>query len=324
MFKLTHPPIRALGFALVLLLSSAPAAAGTLTIPNTFSANTKAVAAEVNANFTAAKTAVDDNDSRIVALEARVSTLEGELTALQGQLVTVLALAPFLNLDPNVLNGLTGPHVIFEGVNVHIRSGTGTTDDGGTLTGLGNLVVGYNEPPAGLAAGERAGSHNLIVGREHRYLNFGGLVAGLENTISGEEASVSGGQLNTASGLVASVSGGANNTASGPGASVSAGNSNTASGSTASVSGGARHTARGQRASVSGGYNNTASGDDSSVSGGFQNTAYGLRASVSGGEGNTASGSMASVSGGRRCTVTSTDAWGVGDSTITVGCPTTN
>jgi len=93
MFTLTHPPIGALGVAFVLLLGSAPAAAGTLTIPHTFSANTKAVAAEVNANFTAAKTAVDDNDSRIAALAARVSTLEGELTALQGQLVTVLALA---------------------------------------------------------------------------------------------------------------------------------------------------------------------------------------------------------------------------------------
>ncbi len=77
MFKLTHPPIRALGFAFVLLLSSAPAAAGTLTIPNTFSANTTAVAAEVNANFDAAKTAVDDNDSRIVALETRKRQVVG-------------------------------------------------------------------------------------------------------------------------------------------------------------------------------------------------------------------------------------------------------
>ncbi len=77
MFRLTHPPIRALGFAFVLLLSSAPAAAGTLTIPNTFSANTKAVAAEVNANFDAAKTAVDDNDSRIVALETRKRQVVG-------------------------------------------------------------------------------------------------------------------------------------------------------------------------------------------------------------------------------------------------------
>ncbi len=207
MFTLTHPPIGALSFAFVLLLGSAPAAAGTLTIPHTFAAGTKAVAAEVNANFTATKTAVDDNDSRIAALAARVSTLEGELTALQGQLVTVLALAPFLNLDTSVINGLTGPHLIFEGVNVHIRSGSGTTDDGGALTGLGNLIIGYNEEPLGFAAGERAGSHNLSIGTGHRYLNFGGLVAGRRNTVSG-------GLNNTASGNNASVSGGSGNTAS--------------------------------------------------------------------------------------------------------------
>jgi hypothetical protein len=39
-----------------------------LTIPNTFSNDTRADAEEVNANFTAVKTAVDDNDARINAL----------------------------------------------------------------------------------------------------------------------------------------------------------------------------------------------------------------------------------------------------------------
>jgi hypothetical protein len=33
--------------------------------------------------------------------------------------------------------------VYFDGCNVNIRSGSGATD--GTLNGLGNLVVGYNE-----------------------------------------------------------------------------------------------------------------------------------------------------------------------------------
>jgi hypothetical protein len=42
----------------------------TLTIPNTFNAGTPAVAAEVNANFDAAKSAVDDNDARITTLES--------------------------------------------------------------------------------------------------------------------------------------------------------------------------------------------------------------------------------------------------------------
>jgi len=39
--------------------------AGSVIVPNTFTANTPAVAAQVNANFTAVKTAVNDNDARI-------------------------------------------------------------------------------------------------------------------------------------------------------------------------------------------------------------------------------------------------------------------
>ncbi|MDQ6988847.1 MAG: hypothetical protein Q9M19_03115 [Mariprofundaceae bacterium] len=41
--------------------------AGTLTVPKTFTANSPAVAADVNANFTAVKTAVNDNNGRITA-----------------------------------------------------------------------------------------------------------------------------------------------------------------------------------------------------------------------------------------------------------------
>lgn len=48
---------------------SVVAFAGTLTLPNTFVAGATARAADVNANFTAVKTAVDDNDRRITALE---------------------------------------------------------------------------------------------------------------------------------------------------------------------------------------------------------------------------------------------------------------
>ena len=44
-----------------------------MTIPNTFTANTPAVADEVNANFVAAKTAVDDNSAELEKLKALVS-----------------------------------------------------------------------------------------------------------------------------------------------------------------------------------------------------------------------------------------------------------
>jgi len=56
------------------LLFSSTAWAGALTIPNTFTAGTPAVAAQVNANFTAAKTAVDDNNTRITANAAAAAT----------------------------------------------------------------------------------------------------------------------------------------------------------------------------------------------------------------------------------------------------------
>ncbi len=53
------------------LVIAAGAFADNVTLPNTFSAGTPAVAAQVNANFNAVKTAVDDNHTRITALESK-------------------------------------------------------------------------------------------------------------------------------------------------------------------------------------------------------------------------------------------------------------
>jgi len=54
-------------FTLIITCSSVFAT--TVTIPNSFSSGTATNAAQMNANFTAVKAAVDDNDSRISALE---------------------------------------------------------------------------------------------------------------------------------------------------------------------------------------------------------------------------------------------------------------
>src|SRR3989338_7051172 len=212
-------------------------------------------------------------------LLARVAALEATVAALQAKLACV-------SVDDSPINGLAGPNFIFEGCNVHVRSGSGSTDDGGALTGLGNLVVGYNEPRLprqGPDETERTGSHNLIVGREHKYPSFGGLVAGRGNTVSGQSSSVSGGSFNTASGDRSSVSGGDSNAASGQASSVSGGDSNAASGRASPVSGGFDNEASANVSSVSGGGSNTASGQYSSVSGGFNNEASGFVSSVSGG-----------------------------------------
>ena len=58
------------------------------------------------------------------------------------------------------------------GVNVRIVDGSGTTD--GTPTGLGNLIVGYNELRG--SDDDRTGSHNMVAGTEHNYTRVGGLV----------------------------------------------------------------------------------------------------------------------------------------------------
>ena len=129
---------------------------------------------------------LDDGDDVGVS-QAYVDALETRIEALE-------------NLLANVTR--VGNDITFSGANLHIVNGTGTT--GGAVNGLGNLVVGYNELRG--TGDDRTGSHNMVVGKNHNYSSYGGLVAGLSNTISGGFASVGGGQYNEASGDCASVS----------------------------------------------------------------------------------------------------------------------
>jgi len=50
--------------------------ASSVTIPNTFISGTTISASQMNANFTAVKTAVDDNNSRITVLEQKKTTIK--------------------------------------------------------------------------------------------------------------------------------------------------------------------------------------------------------------------------------------------------------
>lgn len=163
---------------------------------------------------------------------------------------------------------VSGSNFTITGKNVQIVDGTGSTN---SVSGLGNLTIGYNASRFPFGTDIRTGSHNLILGDENNYSAFGGLVAGYINSISGNYASVSGGIGNTASTFYASVSGGQGNTAGGSGGS--------------SVSGGTNNTASGQNASVSGGVGNLASGFYTSVSGGGSNEARATGSSLSGGSG---------------------------------------
>ena len=175
-------------------------------------------------------------------LAERVAELEAEVAELS-------AVLQFVYIEEEEINGVAGPHWIIEGANVHVRSGSGETSDGcpfipaepglcQSLTGLGNLIVGYNERRGKSSGPIRAGSHNLRVGDHHAYWSFGGFVAGGTNHISGPKASVCGGVSNRASGFASSVCGGEGNFAIGVKSSVSGGQGNEAIGYSSSVSGG--------------------------------------------------------------------------------------
>ena len=229
-------------------------AAGFVTGPHTVDTDTTRSDAEILAAV--GPHTVDTNTQRT---DAEILTVVDAAGFVTGPHAGASVLDPYVTVDTGTLNGLAGPHILITGANVHVRDGSGDTE--GLVNGKGNLIVGYNE--ANTAPSDdtlsRGGSHNLVVGRLHQYPNFGGLVAGRDNNITGFDASVSGGVSNTASGGISSVSGGSGNTANSDGSSVSGGDSNTASGFISSVSGGTSNVASGSRASVGGGDSLTAS-----------------------------------------------------------------
>lgn len=201
---------------------------------------------------------LDDLTSELVTAQAIIGILDSQNAELRA----------YLTIDP------PNNALVISGANVYIQSGSGYTDDNttatygdgaGALTGLGNLIIGYNEDSAGPV---RTGAHNLVVGAEHGYSSFGGLVAGYNNAINADYAAVSGGSQNRVDGPYAAISGGQANDATG------------------------------SYAAISGGLLNNAIGDYSAVSGGLSSYASGLYAWVGGGTGNQADGEGASVPGG--------------------------
>ena len=202
----------------------------------TFTANSPARASEVNGNFTAVKTAVDDNQAQIIALRTELAELKAKLT-------NVTAVNDYLSLQ--TVNGQ--PTVRVSAANFQVVNGTGETS---TNNGTGNVIVGYDESTTFTS---KSGSHNLVVGIAQTYTSYGGVVFGDNNYISAPFASVTGGIFNSASGELSVISGGGNGQAAGRASVISGGYLNQA-------------TARGSV--VSGGYNNIADDNDAIVSGG--------------------------------------------------------
>lgn len=264
-----------------------------VSIPYEFTAGDQAVAAEVNANFQALAAAL------AIAL-ARIEELENSNAQALNDFVEVVA-------DPYVPGGTI---VRFAGVNVQVVSGSGATD--GEVNGLGNLIVGYNEPNEAWGVGtcslgefwsdettcvlnggswaldHKSGSHNLVVGAGHRYSRHGGFAAGWNNTITGISATVTGGSNNLATAYLSSISGGGGHIVSGESSSVTGGYANRVTHEGAVVVGGRGNRVSRSQAVVVGGRSNEASGVFSVVVGGTENESSGDRSVVLGGAGNEA------------------------------------
>ncbi len=159
--------------------------------------------------------AMQSLQNQVTTLDGKVLTLDGKVTTLDGKTLMaetkmsdlekkmIPGLEKYVSVNTNDMNGVKGPHIVFRGVNVHVQSGADTTAD--TTSGLGNLIIGYNEAAP---AQVRTGSHNLVGGSQNGFSSYGGLVFGVGNKITGTYASVVGGENNTASGISSAVLGG--------------------------------------------------------------------------------------------------------------------
>ncbi len=242
--------------------------------------------------------------SALASLTGQLANLQNQNESLSGQVTqlnttvtqlntTVTQLSTKENALESLLAGVsrTGQTLKFSGLNMQLVSGSGSTD--GTINGLGNLIIGYNEDP-----GPQTGSHNLVLGDGQSFTSYGGIVAGQNDALSGPFADVFG-DNNSAAGKSASVLGGEFNLASDPFSSISGGCDGVAG--TASALAGACSGSNGYE-SISGGVLNRADGLFSSVSAGQQNHADGYATAVNGGDHNTAggssSGNFASIAGG--------------------------
>ncbi len=144
--------------------------------------------------------------------EAAEAALQTASSTYSTQISTLQAQTQFISIGTDV-NGY--PATFITGCNVWVQDGSGTTNDGGgPLTGLGNLIIGYNEL-IGDNQDARTGSHNLICGDNNDYTSFGGMIVGKHNGIFAQYASVSGGQENFGQGNYSSVIGGIGNVARG-------------------------------------------------------------------------------------------------------------
>ncbi len=161
-------------------------------------------------------TTVNNNSTNIATNTHELNDSDGRLQYFNDLLSARIASVETKTADMSIVNlnyeGVNYKTVRFSHVNVQIVNGTGATDresEGFTIgTGLGNLIIGYNEKSTGLTHDNRTGYHNLIVGTLNNYTSYGSVVFGSTNKVNSKYSSITGGYDNEVAKPYSSISGG--------------------------------------------------------------------------------------------------------------------
>lgn len=191
------------------------------------------------------------------AIAHQLSELEARVAALEALLEGVIR-----------QNNAEGPALVFEGMNVQIRNGSGETEH---ANGLGNLILGYNESPVVFNNG-RTGSHNLVIGEGHQYCGVASVFIGEDHLeLEGSEGNLYTGSSHLGTGKYNCACGGSENVLNGKWNAVEGGAYNTSYGEWCGVTGGMSNACWGA-GWVFGGLNNAAFGAFNIQVGGYLNT----------------------------------------------------
>ena len=137
-----------------------------------FVSSTSSYAQKLEKRISNLEAKVNAQQRQLEEANKTIEKLEAELKSVKSGIGTLGELNNYVKVETGTIEGLVGPHIIFEGVNVHIRNNKSTTT---SIDGLGNLIIGYDE--MGDEAGvfyptpQRSGSHNLVIGSGHTFTN---------------------------------------------------------------------------------------------------------------------------------------------------------
>jgi len=119
---------------------------------------------------------VDGIDSDLASLSGEVDSIDSDLASLSDEVDDIepgiADLSTYLSVDTST------DTVLIDGANLQVVSGSGSTS--GTVNGLGNVLIGYDED----SGDDKSGSHNLVMGRYHSYASYGSIVHGYNHSIT--------------------------------------------------------------------------------------------------------------------------------------------